>query len=114
MNNGNDAAKARFGRWALTTLALIAVAGLLISCQQDTTTPVPGAGPLPSASENVTAVEVERTTRSAALSANVDQGKSSQSISDGSSGGTAGSFGSFHLSPAPQTAPNDMAPAKGG
>ena len=115
MNNGTDAAKAWFGRSALTTLVLIAVAGLLLSCDQETTAPVPGTGQHPPAGENVTAVEVEQTTRASASSAHADQPQLSQStISGGSSGGTGGSFGSFHLSPAPQTATNDMAPAQGG
>ena len=114
MNNGNNPAKARSGRRALTTLALIAVAGLLLSCQPETTAPVPGAGPFPSASEIVTAVEVERTTGLPVSTAHADQPQSSQSISGESSGGTTGSFGSFHLSPAPQTAPNDMTAAQGG
>ena len=117
MNNGKNGAIGRFERRTLTTLLLISASAIMLACSQETPAPVPLAAQQPSTSVDVEATGSRDTTGSTISSTHARQGPSSGSVSFASSTNTtsmaAGSFGSFNLSPAPQTMPDNAPPSRG-
>ena len=115
MNDGNKDSNAQFGRPHLTTLALILVAAIMLACNQET--PAPRTGQQPSTGAELAATGSQDTTGSTVSCAPAGQDRSTGSLSAASAtntmGQSAGSFGSFNLSPAPQTTPDHAAPDRG-